>query len=428
MVQLQIINKIIATKDFSIITKNNLDETYFSPYENEARFLIDHYNKYKTVPDAETFVSNFPEFQFFEVTESDNYLVNKLNEEKTYADAVPVIQKAAELMQSDANDAIDYLLSKLKKSTIKKSSATDIIHNSDSRLSKYLEKRDGKFEEFFITTGFEELDSVIHGFQRGEEFVVLFARTNQGKSWILTKLLTHAWQIGNNVGFISPEMSEDSVGYRFDTLYKHFNNQNLNFGKEEDGYADYICKLSESKNSFFVATPDDFSNYITVSKLRAFVEENNINVLGIDGMSYLKDERAGRFDKREAELTHISEDLINLSRELNIPIIGVVQANRDGVKLNGGELELENVRDADGISYSATKVISIRQKFDDNTIQLAIKKNRNGRVGDKLIYKWVPEVGEFSYVPSTENQTPFDTRAIEEAKASLSPKKGKCIF
>lgn len=427
MVQIQCICKILASKNINFITDNNLDASYFVPYEKEAQFIIDHYNKYGVVPDEQTFVSNFPEFTLFSVSDSDSYLLTTLKEEKQYNDAVPVLQKAAELMKTNANDAVDYLVTTLKPMDRSTEKPVDIAHDNH-RLETYLEKKNGNFDDFFITSGFQELDDVIHGFQRGEEFVVLFARTNQGKSWILTKMLTHAWQIGNNVGFISPEMSADSIGYRFDTLYKHFNNQDLNFGKDTVGYEDYFEELKERKNKFIVATPSVFDNNITVSRLRSFVLKNDIQFLGIDGMSYLKDERAGKFDKREAELTHISEDLVNLSRELGIPIFGVVQANRDGVKMNGGELELENIRDADGISYSATKVISIRQKFDEETIQLAIKKNRNGKVGVKLIYHWVPDTGEFRYIPSDDNPTSFDEKEIKAEKESLSVKKGTCIF
>jgi replicative DNA helicase len=427
MVQLQALNRMIAAKDISLISKNGLDASYFAPYEAEAQFIIDHYNKYKAVPDAETVIAQFPDFSFFTVAESDSYLLSALKEEKTYADVVPIIQKAAELLKTDANDAVDYLKASLRDKGINAVSAIDIVHGAESRFDSYAQKKNGDFKDFFITTGFEELDSCIHGFKRGEEFVVLFARTNQGKSWILTKMLTHAWQIGNNVGLISPEMSAESVGYRFDTLYKNFDNQALNFGEEADGYAEYIEKLKDAKNNFLVATPTEFDNQITVSKLRAFIEKNNLQILGIDGMSYLKDERAGKFDKREAELTHISEDLVNMSRELNTPIIGVVQANRDGVKLNGGDIQLENIRDADGISYSATKVLSIRQKFDDETIELSVKKNRNGRVGGKLIYHWIPEVGEFKYIPSTDSDSSFDKTAIAEAKTSFASKKG-CVF
>ena len=40
-------------------------------------------------------------------------------------------------------------------------------------------------------------------------------------------MLAHSWQLGYNVGLISPEMSATKIGYRFDTLVNHFSNKNL---------------------------------------------------------------------------------------------------------------------------------------------------------------------------------------------------------
>lgn len=431
MVQLQTLNKILQTKDISIITSNALTPDYFKPYEKEAQFIIEHFNKYKTVPDMETFISNFQDFTPIEVTESDSYLLNTLAEEKLYRDAVPIIKKSAEILKTNSNDAVEYLMSQMKPLSGQIGiHSVDIIQQAFHRLQKYQEKVNGEDSKFFITTGFEELDAIVHGWQRGEELIILFARTNQGKSWILTKMLTHAWQIGNNVGFISPEMSDDTIGYRFDTLYQHFDNQSLNFGKPIENYEQYIKDLTKKENKFLVATPADFDRVITVSKLRTFILNNNIQILGIDGMSYLTDERVGRYDKREAELTHISEDLMSLSVELEIPIIGVVQANRDGVTINGGNLQLENIRDADGIAFNASKVLSIRQKVDEETLELSVKKNRSGAVGDKFLYHWHPATGDFIYMPSTDDGVPQEKREekITELKNKFELKKGTKVF
>ncbi|MBO4542249.1 MAG: hypothetical protein J5725_03615 [Bacteroidales bacterium] len=407
-----------------------MDETYFHPYEKEFNFIQDHFSKYKVVPDVETFVAEFPDFSIFECNEPEQYLLDAMNEERLYSLAVPIIQRSADILRGNSNDAVEFLMGKLpslnRQIGIK---TTDIIAQAQERFASYEKKLNGDDRDFCITTGFREMDDVIHGFSRGEELVVLFARTNQGKSWVLTKMLTHAWQIGMNVGFVSPEMSADKIGYRFDTIYKHFNNSALDWGKPCDGYEDYVKELSSRSNKFCVSTPMDFGNEITVNKLRTFVEINKIDILGIDGISYIIDKRKNKFDNRQAELTHISEDLFALSLELKIPIIIVVQANRDGVKVNGGNLELENIRDADGIAYNASKVIAIRQKADEEILQLTIKKNRNGMVGGKFIYHWKPATGEFEYIPSEDDGV--DTGNREEAMRKNEEKFGnerKVVF
>ena len=61
----------------------------------------------------------------------------------------------------------------------------------------------------------------------GEELVVITGRTNVGKSWIAEFFGTMAWEAGYKILHYSGEMSVEMVGFRFDTLHKHFSNMGL---------------------------------------------------------------------------------------------------------------------------------------------------------------------------------------------------------
>lgn len=418
MISLQIINKILATKDYSIISDNELTVNHFVGFEQEFNFIKEHFNEYGNVPDTATFLSNFPDFELLEVAESDKYLVDTINEELLYYKSVPIVQHMAELLKSNANDAAEYLISQLPNLQVnQKTTAIDIIHTSN-RLEELKDRINNK-ENWFFTTGFEELDSVIGGLQRGEELCVLFARINQGKSWVLAKICTHIWQIGYNVAYISPEMSASSIGYRFDTLNNHFSNKSLTWGKDNNisEYENYINDLNKKNNSFIVATPQDFQKKITISKLRNFIKQNNIQLLAIDGITYLSDERSQKGDNKTTTLTNISEDLMSLSIELKLPIVVVVQSNRGGVVEQGseGSLELEHIKDSDGIGANASKVISIRQR-ENNVLELGIKKQRNGVVGSKLSYIWDINLGKFEYIPTD------DSKVTKKQKENIKKK------
>ena len=407
MVSLQILNRVISTKDISIITDNNLTIDYFLEYEDEYSFIKEHFDNYKNVPDTETFINKFPDFELLEVNESDRYLVDAIREEYLYSKSVPVIKKAAELLKSDSNEASRYLQSELVNLTPNYTTPyVDIIH-SNSRVEMFEDKSNNK-DRWFIPTGFEELDDIIYGWQCGEEFVVIFARTGIGKSWVLVKTVQHAWEIGKNVGYVSPEMSADKIGYRFDTLNNHFSNMALVRGDKSkvsiDEYRQYNEKLAEHNNSILVSTPMDFNKQVTVGKLRTFVQANNLDMLAIDGITYMTDERYKRGDNKTTSLTNISEDLMELSCELKIPILVVVQSNRGGTEKDTPDLE--DIRDSDGIAHNATKVISLNQK--EEALVMKIKKNRDGKVGDKLTYLWDIDLGEFTWMPGD-----FDSATIE---------------
>lgn len=428
MVSLQILNKIISTKDISIITDNNLTIDYFLEYEDEYSFIKEHFDNYKNVPDTETFINKFPDFELLEVTESDRYLVDAIREEYLYSKSVPVIKKAAELLKSDSNEASRYLQSELVNLTPNYITPyVDIIH-SNSRVEMFEDKSNNK-DKWFIPTGFEELDDIIYGWQCGEEFVVIFARTGIGKSWVLVKTVQHAWEIGKNVGYISPEMSADKIGYRFDTLNNHFSNMALVRGDKSkvsiDEYRQYNEKLAEHNNRILVSTPMDFNKQVTVGKLRTFVQANNLDMLAIDGITYMTDERYKRGDNKTTSLTNISEDLMALSCELKIPILVVVQSNRGGTEKDTPDLE--DIRDSDGIAHNATKVISLNQK--EEALVMKIKKNRDGKVGDKLTYLWDIDLGEFTWMPGDCDSATIERKEQkrEEVKKEYKEKR-KVVF
>lgn len=412
MVALQIISKILLTQDISILEDNQLTDDMFVEYPDEIEYIRNHYKEYGNVPDKITFLSKFQDFNIVDVQESDSYLVDTIREEYLYYKSVPVVQKIAELLKTDANAASEYMIHAMKDLQPNyRTGGTDIIQQNLERLKAFRDKKNNQYKWFF-TTGFQELDDVIHGINRAEEFFVIYARTNMGKSWVLEKICTHVWEIGFNVGYVSPEMSKLSIGYRFDTLLGHFSNRDLMWGNDtldEENYEKHLEELKKHPNKFIVATPsEDFDNKITVSKLKNFIKQNKLDLVAIDGITYLSDERGKRNDNKTTSLTNISEDLKTLNLELGVPILVVVQANRSGVvdKESDDLPELESIRDSDGIAHNATIVLALKQAEDDVMV-MQVKKQRNGRVGDKLSYQWNPDIGEFiSTVPSMNTDRP----------------------
>lgn len=399
MVELQIINRVLKDKNTSLLDLNDITRDYFNQYQEEYDYIMSHKAEYGNVPDIETFLAKFQEFDVINVSESTEYLINTFREEHLYSQAVPVLTKMAELLQTDAYSAVDYLKSQIP--TLKIDGAvkgTDIISQAKERYEEWKDKKDNK-EDHFIGTGFEEIDADLGGWNKGEEFAVLFARTGQGKTWVLIKMLEHAWKVYNaRVGLLEPEMSPNRSGYRFDTVHQHISSKALYRGDDIHGYERYIEKLSENDTPFYVAHPRDFQKEVTVSKLRSWCETNKLDILAIDGISYLKDERGKRGDNKTTQLTNISEDLMQLSIDLKIPVLVVVQANREGT--NYDDLHLENIRDSDGIAYNASIVLSIQQK--DEGLQIQDIKARNAKVGIKWVYTWDTDKGTFDYIPQPE--------------------------
>ena len=428
MVTAQILSKVINTGDDSILTDNMLTVDYFLGYEDEYTFIDEHKEKYGNIPDKETFLAKFPNFEILDVNESDRYLVDTIREEYNYAQSVPVAQTFAKLLQSDANEAIEYLQNQAKTLSPNYSVVdVDIIHESESRHAEILRHRDDP-KSWCFESGFPELDDILDGIHRKEEFIAIVARLGQGKSFMLLKMCAHVWKLGFNVGFISPEMSADSVGLRFDTILKNYANKDLVKGRHDDEeYTRYLNELKQSKNKFKIATPDGFDKEITVSKIRNWVKQNKLDLVAIDGIKYLTDERKRKNDNVTTSLTNISEDLMELSVDLGVPVLVVVQANRGGVSSadEDGTPEIENIRDSDGIAHNATRVISLKQKAD-GVLEMGVKKNRYGRMGVSLNYQWDIDTGIWTYIG--EGGSAKRTRRSEDTPSSTSSRGNKPVF
>ena len=418
----------MQTSSNAIVEDNLLGVEYFVGYEKEFNFIQNHKEKYGNVPDKATFLAEFPEFDLVEVNESDRYLVDTVREENLYYRSIPIIQKAAELLKTDSNAAAEFMMQNAP--TLQPNyqlGGVDIVSQASVRFEEYKDRKANQ-DKWYFESGFQELDDIIHGLQRGEELFVLFARTNQGKSWILAKMCAHVWQTGFNVGYISPEMSASSVGFRFDTLTSRFSNRGLMWGKDDSAdaeYEKYINDLQTRTNRFMVATPADFGRRITVSKIRNWVKQYKLDMIAIDGITYVSDERGRNNDNKTTSLTNISEDLMSLSVELKIPILVVVQANRSGVGVgeDDGTPELESIRDSDGIAHNASKVISIRQK-QNGVLEMGIKKQRFGAVGGKLNYTWDIDTGDFTFIPSFDDAQPRERteKQVKETKKKFKDK------
>lgn len=407
MVDIQLISKVLQTSSIDILLNNEITAEYFPEYRDEVDFIFDHYEKYGNVPDKATFLNKFPDVELVDVSESDKYLIDTIREEYLYYRSVPVITKAAELLKSNSNTAAEYLINAMRYLQPEYDiGGVDIIRQARERYNQYQERKNHQ-EDWFFTCGFEELDELMQCIKRVEEFLVIVARTNMGKSFVLEKICTHIWEIGYNVGYISPEMSASSIGYRFDTLYKNYSNKGLMWSKngvDDAEYEKYIEDITTRKNSFVVATPADFNRQITVTKLKNWIKKYKLDCIAIDGITYLSDERYMRGDNKTTMLTHISEDLISLSVELKVPVLVVVQANRNGVieADKDGVPELESIRDSDGIAMNATKVLSIRQT-KEGVLKIIVKKNRYGTVGGEVAYNWDIDTGSFTYLPMADD-------------------------
>lgn len=404
--EFQILNKILDNKSLEIILSNGIDESFFIEYKNEFNYIIQHDNKYHNVPDKLTFLDKFADFDFIEVTETDDYLVNSLAEQKMYRESVPILQKAADMLQTNSNDAVNYLTNSIEELQLQcgvgKKKAVNIISKSDERLQEYKKRKELK-GMLGIQTGIPELDDVTAGMMP-EDLIILFARTNQGKSWLNLYMLINAWKQGKKVLMYSGEMSRKIMGFRFDTLLSGISNTGLSKGNEilinrqgqELDYANYLDDLKNNEVPFYIITPQDLSgDDLDVRTLENMIRIYKPDIVGIDQLSLMRDRKKGK--DRKTELANITKDLRKLAEVYQLPIIALTQASReaenDKKKDTGNVPSLTQIADSDDIARNSTRVISFTQIED--ILKLKLIKNTFGKVGQECLMKFDWNYGVF---------------------------------
>lgn len=432
MIEQSLLCRVLGAPDLEILHSNGVTEDMFLTCGDEVRFIITHYNTYKQIPDKLTFLGKFKDFQMLDVTESVDYLVYKLKEAYTYTKLAPIIQSTADMVREDSIKAIAHLkgeLDKLEKAVPVNSNKDgyDIISNAKDRLAEYKKRCEVK-GLIGIPTGIPKLDEITNGWLWGEDLIVLTGRTNVGKTWIGEYFATISWNMGYKILFYSGEMSREMVGFRFDTLNKHFSNMGLlngagTLGKKpdtdggkylEEDYESYINQLSQ-KSGFIVVTPDDFGGRKpNVDEVKSLAIKHGADMIVIDQLSLMSDKR--RADIPRIAYNNISEDLFLMSKELKKPVILMAQANREAVKnrKKGESPELHDLAESDGVGQNATRVLSL--SVIEGTLKISIKKNRYGINNKEVLMIWEVNLG---YLKPLLSDNPEES--TEDGKESGKP-------
>ena len=424
MIQLQVLNYILSSRDASPIVLNNLTVKHFSEYKNEFTFIKTHLDRYGNVPDLATFLTTFPEFEVITVNESVDYLIEELFKDfRTRNIAETFNQVRTLLINGKEEEAVRVYNAGVENLTSSVAlTCVDLLRDT-SRYDEYVERTTNP-NKYYLTTGFKELDKVIGGIDMKEELGIIMARTNMGKSFLALKMAVSAAVQGYNVGFYSGEMSEYKVGTRMDTLLGHFNSGAIMHGNIgiQNEYQKYIKELpTKYTGSLKVLTPSMAGGRVGVGTLKAFIEKYKLDILFIDQLSLVDDDRKGR--TLPERVSNIIIDLKKLQVVKQMPIIAVSQQNR--TKNDDKTIDTTQIAGSDDVGKYATWVLGIsRDKSDETIFNIEVVKARDGGVGTKLTYYVELNTGIFTYIPNERVDTGDSSESEQSFMSRYTPSAG----
>lgn len=418
-IELQVISAIITSTDEDLVKELlSYDESFYSVFKPQIKFILEHNDKYHDTPDVFTFQAQYPDITLVAVTETKEFLTSELRKNKQHIILLDTFNKLKDLGSGDVREAWEYIGNQFElASSLDDAKPLNLVKDSEERAELIKEYA----KQSRIPTGFKEIDDCLYGgLSTVEELFLVVARTNHGKSWVCTKMMESAQANGFPVLCYSPEMQGAYLATRFDTWRSHFENNQLYLGRYTEQYIDYLKALREQKTDAFILEDKDApGNTVNIPFLANLVRKHKIKLLIIDGLSYLEDVK--KSDTDYIKYKNLCLDLFKLSKTYGCAVVVAAQANRASLQEKDDKGEcfptLANLEGSDHPGRICTQAIAIRQIFDKHVLDIRLEKSRTAKNQKPVFsYSWDVNTGNMKYIPSDEDNT------VEYTQPAASPK------
>lgn len=284
---------------------------------------------------------------------------------------------ALESAVEDINDGkFESVVNRMKEACSAGTTASighDFFRDTDARFSQ--------IKRITCPTGIAEIDDreILNGGLARGEIGVITANTGVGKSHFLVAMGAEALRRGKNVIHYTFELSETSVGLRYDSNLCKIPCSDV-IDRKKDVIERY--KRPDFGRLIIKEYPTGSASILT---LKSHIEKLLLKsfspaLIIIDYADIMRATRKSELMRHE--LKFIYEEIRNLAMDLNIPIWTASQAHRDSA--NSSIVGLENMSEAYGKAMVADVVISLSRKPSEKASgcgRLFIAKNRAGKDG-----------------------------------------------
>ncbi len=263
------------------------------------------------------------------------------------------------------------------------------------RVEKYMEIVDdpGSLDRGKVLSDYPLLDEMLAWFKPGE-LVILAARPSMGKTaFSLNLFINAALEQKKAVAFFSLEMTKELIADRL--LSTVSNIPMFKISKWQLDNDDFI-KMGEAMEELGGSQMyiDDLSS-ATIGQLRSKlrrlkIESWELDLVIIDYLQLMTGTGKGFEWNRVQEISQISRNLKELSKELSVPIIALSQLSRAVEQRMDKKPQLSDLRESGAIEQDADVVLMLyREEYYDpddpekkGVTDVLVRKNRNGPVGE----------------------------------------------
>lgn len=375
------------------------------------KFIYKHFREYGTLPTIKTVREKYgiSDLEYEEHTEPYSYYFREYQSRTVYMlfnQAVPSLTQC--LDEKDGNRLLTEIQNLYRAITSTISSTSRDVYSIDEVFEITLEtlrERRTKAGVTGIPTGWQTLDNITHGFQRGDIFLVV-ARVKVGKTACLIYMASHAQRSGYIPMFISMEMTKEQIGERLVCLNTGININYVRSGEltsfAEEMIIEEIRRQKEEMPKFYYLEGQLKKN---IGEITSLVESYRPDILFIDGAYLIKPMTSTQGKQKWEQVGEVIDTLKTVAMQFNIPIVPSYQFNRQVSRRAHtiGAEAFEKIQLSDAISQLASSGIAILDDPDSqpNIKQIELIGGRYGEAGSFKI-KWDWERMDFSEITEGE--------------------------
>lgn len=262
--------------------------------------------------------------------------------------------------------------------------------------STEIEKNTLQKPDYTLYTGITDLDKMICGLHK-QELTIIGARPGVGKTTLALQIAEHIAERGTETAIISLEMSDTQVIQKLISRRARINSYKMRMGTLETKELEQVGIVSAEIAELPIHLITKARTIQHIENIaRKLKNKNNLGLMIIDYIQLIKNK--GKFNSREQEVADITRTLKLLSLELNIPIVGLCQLNRNAARQ---EPTLADLRESGAIEQDADNILFLYQEAESTEtivdITLKLAKQRAGETG-KIDLKFNKANSEFKGV------------------------------
>ncbi len=385
--------KVIETGDFHTVEKLKIDDTFFlgdpniiSQTREVFRFIRDHYHDDVTYGAVPSWVLVQQRFGGFPWVASYDTLPTLCQELRRYKVRAQVMSLTDELNQRAEVDPLS-ALNLIREAATTMSSQHEL--SNDMLLSAIGERLYSEYQQ--VATGhgltgipwpWAVLNDDTQGIHPGQ-LIVFYGRPKSLKTWMALYVACHAYMSGQRVLIYSLEMTEFQILRRCACIiagvdYDKFKKAQLDPATQNRVWQviwalrdEELAKTDSFGHSPAIMGSNPRSESSGVSTLQAKIREFDPDLVIVDGMYLMKDDRQKVRNIDWKSIAHISQDLKRTAAIFNIPIIGVTQANRGATK-DGKNADLAELAYADALAQDCDLCMRVHKQKDSQSGELEL--------------------------------------------------------